>query len=89
MANQFRITNYNVTAGGIVLTVDFKRAEDTEAISNSIENIAYSTGSTRDSIIANLRARANAKINIYENDLAVKSVIEANMNRWIDVPEPE
>jgi len=88
MANQFRITGYSVTAAGIVLTVDFKRSSDGDALPNSTENIVYPSGSTKADILANLQGRAMSKITSYENDLVVQSTVENNMNKWINVPEP-
>ena len=87
MANQFRITNYNVTASGIVLTVEFKSDTDTEEIPNSAENIIFPTGSNEDDIFEDLQVKAQAKVAIYQNDLVVKSGIEPKMNKWISVSE--
>ncbi len=86
MPNQFRITNYSVTASGIILTVDFKRTGDVDALPNSAENIIYPSGSTKETILANLRTRASSKIRTYENDLVIQQTIEDNMNKWIDIP---
>ena len=88
MANQFRITNYSVTASGIILTVEFKRTEDVDALPNSAENIVYPSGSTKETILANLQARASSKIVIYENDLVIQQTVVNDLNKWINVPEP-
>lgn len=83
MAVQFRVTNYNVTASGIVLTAEYKRDADVEALPNSAENIVYPSGSTKDSILADLQARATSKIAIYGNNLIVQQAIDDNLNKWI------
>ena len=85
MAQQWRLKSYSVTASNIGVQVDFKRDTDIDALPGSAENISYPAGTTLPEIENDLAARATRKVSTYENDLTMKQVAEAYLDKWTTV----